>query len=188
MRFVPVARTRDPALQGGRVGQGYKTSQGQDAAGVGFPRQVSIDISEHFFRLTTESVRLRSNETHSYQTLATLVNARAASAAAMDHDSDVLRSHLDKIPTEGGIRIKLRVTASSAENLSEAQHILAKQLGQGMSAGDMLSLLLFDYIVEQKAKAVVAKLREQGLDLPPTQAAGKIASDSQQVSPSVPMA
>ena len=132
----------------------------------GGSRQYAFDVSEHFFRLTTESVRIRSNETRRYQTLGTLVNERAACAHCLEHDPAVLRSHLDKIPTEGDIRIYLRVKASSASSLTEAQEALADRLGASLTLGDTLSVLLFDYIVEQKAMAVVGKLREHGFDEP----------------------
>ena len=146
----------------------------------GGSRQYAFDVSEHFFRLTTESVRIRSNETRKYQTLGTLVNARAGCANRIEHDPAVLRSHLDKIPTGGDIRIYLRVKASSAGSLAEAQEMLAKRLGTSLSLGDTLSVLLFDYIVEQKAMDVVAKLKERGLDEPSGKCGEQIATDSQE--------
>ncbi|MAM37037.1 MAG: hypothetical protein CL949_00700 [Erythrobacter sp.] len=147
---------------------------------TGASRQYAFDVSEHFFRLTTESVRIRSNETRKYQTLGTLVNARTACAHCLEHDPAVLRSHLDKIPTKGDIRIYLRVKASSADSLSEAQEMLAKRLGVSLSLGDTLSVLLFDYIVEQKALEVLGKLKEAGLDEPSAKRGELNANESQE--------
>ena len=127
---------------------------GQDSRGY------ALSISEHLFRLTTESVRLHSNETRRFQTLAKLVNARANNRSKMDaHDPATMRDHLVTIPTKGNIRINLSLTRSSADSLREAKQRLSKELGSNLTFGDTLSILLFDYVVEQKATNVLQKLR-----------------------------
>lgn len=125
----------------------------------GDQRRYALDISENFFRLTTESLRLHSNETRRYQTLASLINARATAAPKLEeHNPETIRSHLDTIPTKGEIRIYLNISKTSATNLGDAKKHLASVLGSSMTLGDALSILLFDYIVEQKASRVLQRL------------------------------
>lgn len=119
----------------------------------------TLDISEHLFRLTTESLRLRSNETKSYQTLESLVDARAADVSRIgDRDMTTLKEHLVSIPTKGDIRIELSISQTSAESLDQVTEMLSKQLDAKLTVGDALSVLLFDYVVEQKAARILEKL------------------------------
>lgn len=123
------------------------------------PEGYTLDISEHLFRLTTESLRLRSNQTLRYQTLASLVNERAAEALGIEgHDCATLRDHLVTIPTQGNIRIDLSISRTSARSLEEVKSRLEKYLCANLTLGDALSILLFDYIVEQKAGRLIEKL------------------------------
>lgn len=125
----------------------------------GESRGYALSISEHLFRLTTESLRLRSNETGRFQTLAKLVNARADNTSKMEeHDPETIRDHLVTIPTKGNIRIYLSITRSSADSLSEATRRISRELGSNLTFGDTLSILLFDYVVEQKTSMVLQKL------------------------------
>lgn len=119
----------------------------------------TLDISEHFFHLTTETLRLHSNETKRYQTLANLVDARASLRSELaGHDPDTIRDHLRTVPTEGDIRISLTISRSSADSLAEAKRQLDAHLGSSLTLGDALSVLLFDYVVEQKAAGVMKKI------------------------------
>jgi hypothetical protein len=128
----------------------------------GDTRSYALNISEHLFRLTTESLRLHSNETGRYQTLASLVNARAAACLSPDdHNPETIRKHFGAIPTKGDIKIYLSISMTSAKHLSEAKRRLGQHIGSSMTVGDALSLLLFDYVVEQKATRVLQRL---GLD------------------------
>lgn len=87
----------------------------------------TLDISEHLFRLTTESLRLRSNETRSYQTLECLLEARNGSLARIrDRDMATLKEHLVAIPTQGDIRIELHISQTSADCLDEVKDHLSK--------------------------------------------------------------
>jgi len=119
----------------------------------------TLDISEHLFRLTTESLRLRSNETRSYQTLECLLEARNGSLARIrDRDMCTLKEHLGAIPTQGDIRIELRISQTSAECLDEVKDLLSKELEADLTVGDALSVLLFDYMSELKAAWVLERL------------------------------
>eukprot|EP00456_Euglypha_rotunda_P041761 TRINITY_DN32484_c0_g1_i6.p1 TRINITY_DN32484_c0_g1~~TRINITY_DN32484_c0_g1_i6.p1 ORF type:complete len:147 (-),score=27.05 TRINITY_DN32484_c0_g1_i6:249-689(-) len=122
-------------------------------------RGYTLDISEHLFRLTTESLRLRSNETKSYQTLESLLHARTASISRIQgRDMSTLKEHLVAIPTEGDIRIELQISETSADCLDQVKELLSKEFEASLTVGDALSVLLFDYVVEQKAARVLEKL------------------------------
>ncbi|ETI62745.1 MULTISPECIES: hypothetical protein [Sphingobium] len=119
----------------------------------------TLDISEHLFRLTTESLRLRSNETKSYQTLERLLEARIGSLSRIrDRDMTTLKEHLVAIPTQGEIRIELQISQTSADCLDDVKDLLSRELDADLTVGDALSVLLFDYVVEQKAARVLAKM------------------------------
>ncbi|MFS0849764.1 hypothetical protein AB3M93_09910 [Novosphingobium panipatense] len=129
-------------------------------------RGYTLDVSEYLFRLTTESLRIHSNQTRRYQSLANLVNARATASAAgaiEQHDVETLRQHLEKVPTKGPIRIYLSISKTSAENLTEAKRRLEKHLGSALTVGDAVSMLLFDYVVEQGTAKLMSRI---GIDQP----------------------
>jgi hypothetical protein len=127
----------------------------------GDTRGYSLDVSDYLFRLTTESLRLLSNETKRYHSLTSMVNQLAGAGAAdaiAQHDVETLRQHLSKIPTKGPIRIHLHITKTSADNLIEAKKRLAKELGSSLTVGDAISMLLFDFVVDQSASRLLSKL------------------------------
>ncbi|PMZ68353.1 hypothetical protein C1X65_30010, partial [Pseudomonas sp. FW305-70] len=63
-------------------------------------RNYVLDISTDLFRLSTESLRLRSNETLVYATLESLIDSRAASSTYSDElKPETLRKHLRVVPT-----------------------------------------------------------------------------------------
>src|SRR3546814_20631020 len=62
-------------------------------------RGYTLDVSEYLFRLTTESLRIHSNQTRRYQSLGNIVNARATAGAAgaiEQHDAETPRKHLQE--------------------------------------------------------------------------------------------
>ena len=122
-------------------------------------RAYTFEVSETLFRLATEGVHLRSNETKQFQSLGHLVNARAAEGMSALGSSDVstLKTHLSRIPTKGPIKISLTISKTSAKSLSEAKERLGKIIGEHLTLCDALSLLLFDYIAQTKADRLIAK-------------------------------
>ncbi len=121
-----------------------------------------LDISEHLFLLTTESLRLRSNEVKRYQTLANLIDDTISIDTPIDnHSTETILKHLAAIPTDGNIRIDLRITKTSADSFGEVKQRLSEKLGSNVSIGDALSVLLFHYVVGQKATRILKRL---GLD------------------------
>ena len=142
-----------------------------------------LDISEHLFLLTTESLRLRSNEVKRYQTLADLIDdAVSIDTPLDDHSAETILEHLAAIPTDGNIRIDLRITKTSADNFGEVKQRLSKKLGSNISVGDALSVLLFHYVVGQKATRILSRL---GLDseAESTRPAGSAQGTSENVFP-----
>ena len=123
---------------------------------------ITLDVSEPFFRLTTESIRLHSNETAHHQTLSSLIDHRALDVSGINsHDTSTIKEHLVSIPTLGNIRLNLTISKTSAKSLAEVQDVLVRQLGSDLTVADALSILLFDYVVERKAARV---MEEFGLD------------------------
>lgn len=122
-------------------------------------QEYRFDISEHLFRLTTESLRLHSNDTRAYQSLERLVDARAMRPSRLtEHDASTLKEHLAVIPSYGDIRVELRLTPAATRCLEEVIARLSAVLEVDLTTSDALSLLLFDYVVEQKATQVVKAL------------------------------
>lgn len=125
---------------------------------------LALDISEHLFKLTTESLRLRSNETRCYQTLESLLADRIGLPCILeDHAAETIREHLSAIPTKGDIRIDLTITRSSADSLDAVKRILSDGLGSEISLGDTLSIMLFHYVVGQKAAGVLRRIGLESL-------------------------
>lgn len=138
----------------------------------------ALDISEHLFHLTTESLRLRSNETRKYQTLTSLLDQRIFASSTLDeHAPDTIRQHLSTVPTKGDIRIHLRIARSSADNLAEAKRRLGVFLGSAVTVGDTLSIMLFHYVVEQKAARVLQRIGLDDLELGAGQPADRGTSE-----------
>lgn len=120
---------------------------------------LALDISEHLFNLTTESLRLRSNETKRYQTLESLLSDRIGLPCVLeDHAVETIREHLSTIPTTGNIRIDLTITKSSADSLDAVKQLISDGLGSEVTLGDTLSVMLFHYVVGQKAARVLQRI------------------------------
>jgi hypothetical protein len=141
---------------------GFALARGSNVMGENMSadnRNYVLDISIDLFRLTTESLRLHSNETRQYQTLANLVNCRAETKnCGEEHRPDTLRKHFHAIPTDGDIHISLDILKTSAESLDQTREHLCRKLGSDMTVGDALSVLLFDYVAERKAAEVLDRM------------------------------
>ncbi len=125
-------------------------------------RDYALEISEPLFRLTTEGVRLRSNQTRSHESLTSLtLHLASADHSMASHDADVLLQHLEIIPTNGDIDVRLVLPASCADRLGALGSSFEKLVARPLTTGDTLSLLLFDFAVERKAACVLDAL---GLD------------------------
>lgn len=118
-----------------------------------------LEISAPLFRLTTEGIRLRSNETRLHESLSSLTIHLAGGVRDMAaHDTDALRQHLKLIPVIGGIIVLLALPPRSVDRLRAIGTSLEKRVGHRLTFEDIISLLLFDYVVEQKAARVLDTL------------------------------
>jgi hypothetical protein len=118
--------------------------------------EFGVDVSEHLFKLATESLRLYSNQTGEFQTLGKLVDARSAGAASLDsHDASTLQEHLAVIPTAGAVKVELDISNRSLDYLEATRAELSIRLGAKLTFGDALSLLLFDYVVDRKSQRLL---------------------------------
>lgn len=119
-----------------------------------------ISVSDHYFRLTTEGVRLLSNKHSSYYSLTMVLNERAerASDLANSYDCEDMRNHLRIISSEGGIGINFTILETSASTINAAALSLGEALGQKILFSDAVSLILFDLIVERNATEILTKL------------------------------
>lgn len=118
-----------------------------------------LRVSEDLFRLTTESLRLHSNATFAHQTLATLIEFRAFEDLHLhDHELATLGEHLSIVPGPGEISLDLDLAARSLGYLEALRTAFSQKLRTALALEDALSLLLFDYVVEQKASKVLKVL------------------------------
>src|SRR3546814_8397422 len=81
--------------------------------GAADSRDITLNISEPLFRLTTEGIRLHSNETLHHQTLSNLIDHRSSRTEKIgSHDTRTLKEHLTSIPSR------------SEEHTSELQSLM----------------------------------------------------------------
>jgi phosphatidylserine decarboxylase len=80
-------------------------------------RAFDLKISETFFRLVTESIRLFSNKKKRLLSINDVVNDRSSSAAQIKdtYRPGSLKEHLRIIPTDGDVGLSLTILESSAE-------------------------------------------------------------------------
>ena len=88
-----------------------------------------LDVSGYLFRLTTECLRLFSNETNEQQTLVSLVAARLAEpGAAGRHEVRTMREHFAAIPTHGDVKIRLPLSDANSQSLEDMRQALGRRL------------------------------------------------------------
>src|SRR3546814_12712583 len=96
--------------------------------GAADSRDITFNISEPLFRLTTEGIRLHSNETLHHQTLSNLIDHRSSRTEKIgSHDTRTLKEHLTSIPSDGTIRIRLNISRTTATRLDEEKDLLSCQ-------------------------------------------------------------
>ncbi len=123
-----------------------------------------LHVSEFLFRLTTECIRLYSNETHLYQSLGSLVSTRLAIPGSIDKvHVDDMQAHFATLPTHGNLRIDLGIPDADVEALAEIRHDLDRRLRASLTLADALSALLFDYILDANAAKILDRLKRENL-------------------------
>jgi len=134
------------------------TGMDRDVASMDTPDSstFTLDVSEDLFRLTTNCVRLHSDETFDHQTLSSLVDHRTHHVdRAVEYDSGEIKEHLNCVPTGGSIQLRLDISKTSAKNLDDLKKFFSQKLGSDLTLGDALFILLLDYMVETKAAKVL---------------------------------
>jgi hypothetical protein len=123
-------------------------------------QRFELKISEFLFRLTTESLRVRSNEILRLLSVGELVDHLLAQNDNDDAGSDaaLLRDHLRTIPSNGAVALAMVLGDASASRLREMRRILSDRLKQPVSYADTISILMFEYIASKKAISVLQKL------------------------------
>ncbi|MBJ7499639.1 MAG: hypothetical protein JHC57_07800 [Sphingopyxis sp.] len=130
---------------------------------TGPSRGYALMISAPLFQLATEALRVHSNATGRFQSLAQLVIERAGSAPILeDHDPAILLDHLRLIPTKGDRRIYLSIPRAAADQLIDIKKQLSRKTGRTLTVGDALSLLLFDTLAEDRASEILKKITITG--------------------------
>lgn len=122
-------------------------------------RDLALKISESLFRLTTECIRLLSNEARAHESLSSLtLHVVGTDCDMAAHDTDILRQHLNLVPACGDIAVLLALPQTDIDRLGAVRTSLEKRVGCRLTSEEALSLLLFDYVVEQKAARVLETL------------------------------
>lgn len=123
-------------------------------------RALHLNISEGLFRLVTESIRLFSNRQMKCSSISDVVNERAPVAASISahYKPKSLQEHLRIIPTEGDVELELTILETSATAINGSIADLEKLIGSSVSFAAAVSLVLFDYVVEENRTEVINKL------------------------------
>ncbi len=119
-----------------------------------------LDASTYLFRLATESVRLFSNREGQFATISQVVEARAgvASEIPANYKPDELKKHLKIIPTDGEIPVILEILPTAGDDVEHAIPAISKALSESISFASAISIMLFDYVVEENKTEVLTKL------------------------------
>lgn len=121
---------------------------------------LTLHVSEYLFRLMTEAVRLHSNRTGRFASLACVIEAHSGEVRAgfEHHELETLRGHFITIPTGGDVCVEVELGVGALADIQRARVCLANQLNESSAEADTLSALLFDYVVEEKATGLLGKL------------------------------
>lgn len=120
---------------------------------------LTLDVSEQLFRLTTEALYLRSNATKSYQTLEDILgDATDVAAIADDLSLETLRDYRSTIPSHGDVRISLSLSKPCVAGLEEVRRLLCGLLDEELAVNDAVSIVMFHYVVGQKAARILYRI------------------------------
>lgn len=142
-----------PETQASLVGVGYSKMSVAE-------RDYKLDVSEFYLRLTTESIRLFSNKVRAICGLSDMIDGRVAAAPLLPqfYNKADMCEHLAIIPTNGDITLKFTILETSAVTIESAAEMLQKSMGQSVAFADALSLLMYDFIVDENKTEVLTKL------------------------------
>ncbi len=131
-----------------------------DKSMINQERKCEIDVSEFYFRLTTESIRLFSNKNKVLSGFQKLIDDRAGIAKELlrYYTASDLREHLAVIPTDGEIPLKFSILETSAASIDDAAVMLQQMLDRSIDFADALSLMMYDLVVDEAKTEVLTKL------------------------------
>lgn len=123
-------------------------------------RAYDFRVSDYFFRLTSEGVRLFSNSVLRHSCLNEVFDKRAERAPelAESYEAEDLKEHLRLIPADGDVELSITILETSAETIDAAIPALENALGKSVRFVEVISMLLFDLVVERNATEVLTKL------------------------------
>ena len=123
-------------------------------------RAYRFEVSDYFFRLTTEAVRLFSNSIRKHSCLSEVVDNRASRVGSLaeSYEAEDLQEHLRLIPANGDVELTLEVLETSVGTIEAAIPELGRTLGSSIQFAEAVSLMLFDLVVERNATHLVTKL------------------------------
>lgn len=123
-------------------------------------RNCDLDVSEFYFRLTTESIRLFSNKSKAHCSFRQVIDDRASMAADLlrYYTASDMQEHLAVIPTDGEIPLKITILETSAASIDEAAFTLQEAFGRSIAFGDAVSLMMYDLVVDEAKTEVLTKL------------------------------
>ncbi len=140
-------------------------------------REWSWNVSEGYFRLITECIRLFSNSRMEFSGLAEIIDTRSASASELHklYRPEDMKKHLEIIPTDGSVPLKVTILESSYDAIDDSIPSLEEVLGDSVSFANVISLLLFDLVVEENRTEFVTKFNLSMLDAKAYKGAAKRA-------------
>lgn len=138
-------------------------------------RAFSLKVSDSLFRLVTESIRLFSNKHLRFANINDVVNERASESVFLhtNYRANSLTEHLRIIPTDGSIDIELTILETSASAIEGCVPTIEDMIGASVSFTSAVSLVLFDFIVEEARTEVMTKLGLNAEDAAAFRAAAK---------------
>ena len=119
-----------------------------------------IDVSEYYFRMTTECIRLHSNMRHRHTALNDFVDDRVkvADSACRNHPPSTLKEHLKLIPAKGNIPLEIEILETNAGKINDVAIDLSSIIGTSVGFSEALSVIMFDFMVEANRTEVLTKI------------------------------
>ncbi|MGF7151628.1 uncharacterized protein (DUF2225 family) [Sphingomonas zeicaulis] len=120
-----------------------------------------IAVSQWFWRMATEAVRIRSNDTYRSEILADVVSEIARVTPEPKCRTALLRKHFEMIPSAGPIEIELRISSDVADIIENVAVLIENQLGMKASNADAISLLLYDFIASRHTTKILEAIDDE---------------------------
>lgn len=139
-----------------RVGWGVGATTMNDSTTT-----LHIAVSQWFWRMATEAVRIRSNETYRDETLANVISEIALATPEPKCETTLLRRHFEVIPSVGSIKVELCLDSQAVANIVNVSRLITQQLGTAATHTDAISWLLYDYIASHHASKIMGAIEDE---------------------------